>query len=132
MDDNLLVSNPDNEKSEIKETEKRTDLAKMRTLLAHERTYHAWLRTGIASSAAGVALSRFLTIKDLEWIPKIMAFIFIILSIGIYSLGLIRYIRGYIILKREGIQGESPLWVIILITGFLLVGSLFAFALTLY
>jgi len=40
--------------------EERTDLARQRNLLANERTFSAWLRTGLAAVIAGLGIARLL------------------------------------------------------------------------
>ena len=67
--------------------------AKGSIILANERTFSAWLRTGIASELGGLAVSRFL-ILDLvhyRWIASAIGVIFILVDIGIYIIALISY-----------------------------------------
>ena len=62
-------------------------------ILANERTFSAWLRTGIASELGGLAVSRFL-ILDLvhyRWIASAIGVIFILVGMAIYIIALISY-----------------------------------------
>lgn len=49
-----------------KEYDPRPDLAYSRTHLANQRTYAAWLRTGLSIAAAGVALAHLLPTSIVE------------------------------------------------------------------
>lgn len=58
--DEQRVTKPDPE-------DKKTEYALDRTVLANERTYAAWLRTGIAALAAGLAIEKFMVQVLPEW-----------------------------------------------------------------
>lgn len=64
--------------------EKRTDWAEDRTILANERTFAGWLRTGLAALAIAVGLHA--VFRDLEpvWLAKSIATVFILLAIYIF------------------------------------------------
>lgn len=57
-----------------------TGYALDRTILANERTYAAWLRTGIAALAAGVAIEKFMVQVMPEWGIRSIAIILIAFS----------------------------------------------------
>jgi putative membrane protein len=66
---------------------------KASTILANERTFSAWLRTGIASELGGLAVSRLL-ILDLvyyRWVAKAIGIIFILVGMAIYIVALLSY-----------------------------------------
>ena len=58
----------------------RNALALDRTVLANERTYQAWLRTGLASFGAGLGIAKFLKGSMPSPIIIIIAIILILLS----------------------------------------------------
>lgn len=64
--------------------EHRTDWAEDRTILANERTFAGWMRTGMA--AVGVALGLKAVFRDFEptILPKLVAEIFIVVAILIF------------------------------------------------
>ena len=66
--------------------EARTDFAEDRTLLANERTYAGWLRTGLA--AVGIGLGFHVLFRTIEppWIPKAIATAVLLIGILIFVL----------------------------------------------
>lgn len=62
--------------------EKRTDWAEDRTLLANERTYAGWMRTGLASVGLGLGFQAIFRATDPTWAAKAVATLF--LAIGVF------------------------------------------------
>jgi putative membrane protein len=62
-----------------------------RTVLANERTYAAWLRTGLAALAAGVAIEKFMVETMPEWGIRSIAMILIAFSALAFGLAGWRY-----------------------------------------
>ena len=62
-----------------------------RTVLANERTYAAWIRTGLTALAAGVATERFLVDTMPAWTIRIIAFLLIMYSVAAFIIGAWRY-----------------------------------------
>jgi putative membrane protein len=60
----------------------KTDLAEDRTVLANERTFASWLRTGFAAIGIGLAFNALFTRVEPPWVPKLIATAF--LGIGIF------------------------------------------------
>lgn len=67
------------------------DHAEQRTLLANERTYTAWIRTGLAALAAGVGFARFIAGTIPDWTVRLIAIILILFGFGCFWLALWRY-----------------------------------------
>lgn len=64
--------------------EHRTNWAEDRTILANERTFAGWMRTGMASVALAVGLRAVFGQFDPTWLAKSVATIFIVLSLFIF------------------------------------------------
>jgi putative membrane protein len=72
-------------------SEERSKLALIRTLLANERSFSAWIRTGISAELGGLGVAKLLTDVSPDWIPRIIGVLFVVLGIGCYAYGLWRY-----------------------------------------
>lgn len=62
----------------------RTDLSEDRTMLANERTFASWIRTGFAGIGIGIAFNALFTRIQPEWVPKLIASIFLLIAILIF------------------------------------------------
>ena len=63
---------------------KRTDKAEDRTVLANERTFASWMRTGIASAAIGLGFHALFVRMEPPWVPRSIASLFLLLAIFIF------------------------------------------------
>ncbi len=81
----------DRAESEEHSSEEHPDYAEQRTLLANERTYAAWLRTGLTALAAGLAFERFIPGTIPGWSVRLIAVILIVVSAACFGLALWRY-----------------------------------------
>ena len=59
----------------------RTDLAEDRTILANERTFAGWMRTGFAAVGIGVAFHVLFGEIEPPWVPRAIATVFLLLAI---------------------------------------------------
>jgi len=66
-------------------------LAIDRTMLANERTYQAWLRTGLASAAAGLAIFKLMRESIALWILLIVTSVLLLFSALFFLLAAWRY-----------------------------------------
>jgi len=62
----------------------RTDYAEDRTVLAYERTFAGWLRTGFAGIGIGIAFNALFTRVEPAWVPKLIASVFLLVAIFIF------------------------------------------------
>ena len=62
----------------------RTDYAEDRTVLANERTFAGWLRTGFGGIGIGLAFNALFTRVRPEWVPKLIASVFLAIAILIF------------------------------------------------
>jgi len=62
----------------------RTDFSEDRTVLANERTFASWIRTGFAGIGIGLAFNALFTRIEPEWVPKLIASVFLLIAIAIF------------------------------------------------
>ena len=62
----------------------RTDFSEDRTVLANERTFAGWLRTGYAATGIGLAFNALFSRVESPWIPKLIATAFLVIAITIF------------------------------------------------
>lgn len=62
----------------------RTDFSEDRTVLANERTFASWVRTGFAGIGIGLAFNALFTRIRPEWVPKLIASVFLLIAIMIF------------------------------------------------
>jgi putative membrane protein len=80
--------------SDLKEDDPRPRLAYDRTLLANERTFAAWLRTGLSVAALGLAIAHFIAEPaSARWYPRVLGALFVGLGIGTVLFGAWRFAR---------------------------------------
>jgi len=79
-----------------------------RTMLANERTYQAWLRTGLASAAAGLAIFKLMSDSMPLWILLIVASVLLIFSALFFMLAAWRYSHIHLKTAHLDIESLSP------------------------
>ena len=62
----------------------RTDYSEDRTVLANERTFAGWLRTGYAGIGIGLAFNALFSRVEPPWIPKLIATVFLLIAVVIF------------------------------------------------
>jgi putative membrane protein len=80
----------------LQEREQRTEFESLaRTHLANERTFLAWLRTGIAFISHGLAVAQFLQHQVVKGLPLTRGLAITMVTMGIYMVvdGSRRYVR---------------------------------------
>ena len=63
---------------------KRTDLAEDRTVLANERTFGSWVRTGFAAIGIGLGFHALFGRIEPLWMPRAIATAFLLIAIVIF------------------------------------------------
>ncbi|MEC7838462.1 MAG: DUF202 domain-containing protein [Chlamydiota bacterium] len=90
------------------------------SVLANERTYAAWLRTGLTALAAGLGIEKFL--GDGSVIPinliRIVSISLLSLSTACFYLAAWRYQHVGVRLVSSHVSG-APVWLLVLISGIL-------------
>jgi len=90
------------------------------TVLANERTFQSWIRTGLAALASGLGISKFFSDSLPLWMLLIIATVLIALSIGAFLLASWRYSNLHFKMQELDVDA-TPRWVVRLIS-FSLVG----------
>lgn len=123
-----MVTDPENLRPNEKDpVDDRTGYALDRTILANERTYAAWIRTGLTALAAGVAIEKFMVDAMPGWTIRIIAIILIIYSVIAFIIAAWRY--SHLGLKLVHVDVKSiPLIVTSGASALLIVCSLLALA----
>ncbi len=71
-------------KTETRDHSDRTDLAEDRTLLAHERSFAGWIRTGLTCIGIGLGFNALFSSMEPLWIPKAIASAFLLIAAYIF------------------------------------------------
>ncbi len=103
----------------------REELAQDRTALASERTYAAWVRTGLASLAAALGVAKFIDHTVPVWTVRAIASLLILLAALSFILAAWRYTGLCKKLKNLDIA-LIPHQIVLSISGFLVICSGFA------
>lgn len=87
--------------------ETQEQLARIRTLLAVERTFAAWIRTGLAGIGGGLAIVKLVTFRTLthQIFSRIIGILLVVWGITIIVWGLINYKNSMKMLNRDNIYG---------------------------
>jgi putative membrane protein len=90
--------------------------SRARTHLANERTFLAWLRTGLSLVAVGLAAARFLPLDLVPGVRFVTIFALLLVLAGTVSIlfGAVRYVRAYQQIRR-GTYDPAP-WPILVVT----------------
>jgi putative membrane protein len=91
--------------------EQRTDWAQERTLLAKQRTFGSWLRSGLSSVAVGFGAAEFLGDLEPQWLVKTASALLVVAGAVIFVIGFFGYRSTFHKLLEEGVQGVAP-WII--------------------
>ena len=73
-----MTDQPDDERKAA-----RVELAEDRTLLANERTYAGWLRTGLAAVGIGVGFHALFQRMEPAWVPRAIATLFLLVGLAV-------------------------------------------------
>lgn len=100
-------------------------LALDRTVLANERTFQAWIRTGLSALAAGLGVAKFLQDTMPVWMLLAIAIVLILLSIAAFLQASWRYRHLHVRMADLDVDA-TPLWLVNTISGLLSVCSVLA------
>ena len=91
--------------------EDRTEWAHRRTLLAKERTFAGWVRTGLAAIAVGFGAAQLLVDLEPRWLVLSASMALVVLGASAIGMGFWSYRETLRRLEREGVRG-MPMWLI--------------------
>lgn len=102
---------------------------RQRTLLANERNFHGWIRTGLTAEAAGLGVARLL--HSTGWVSTALAggVVLVVAGATMFLLALRRYWLINRELKQTGIKQTTPNWLITFLTAVLVLSSILALGL---
>jgi uncharacterized membrane protein YidH (DUF202 family) len=82
--------------------QKQIDLTRKQVLMANERTFNSWIRSGLTAVVGGLFIARFLGEGVKSPIITAIGLIFIVSSMGFYIVGYLRYKEDI-----ERVQGKE-------------------------
>lgn len=74
-----------------KTDEKQIDLTRKQVLMANERTFNSWIRSGLTAVVGGLFIARFLGEGAKSPVITAIGLIFLLASMGFYIIGYLRY-----------------------------------------
>ena len=105
------------ERRTLEEEDKITRLAERRTLLEHERTLAAWIRTALATVVLGFAAAELLDTVEPRWLTQALGAVLVVVGGSMLAVAYRSY-RGAIEERVERQIPGIPLWVL---TSFVLI-----------
>lgn len=95
--------------SQAEMAKKRTFLAIDRTRLANERTFSAWIRTGVTGVGGGFAIHRFVTLTNIQYqkFLHLIAQLLILWGIGVFIFAFQGYLKSCKKLYKDEKQRTS-------------------------
>ena len=104
----------------------RTDLAIQRTILANSMTFSAWIRTGLSSVLAGLAIVSFIGDNEIfHGYVLSIGILFVLTGIAVYIMASVSYKKSFDELRKEGERIDTPLvFLIVITTGMILTAVL--------
>jgi putative membrane protein len=102
-----------------------SEQADYNTILANERTYAAWLRTGLASLATGLGVERFLGGVISDPVIRAISMSLLLFSIIAFILGAWRYVYVGSLIKSHKSAG-APLPIVLLLSILLVIVGVMA------
>jgi len=110
------------EKSKQDLAQDRTDWAFQRNLLAEQRNFSAWVRTGLTAMAVGFAVVKLFGETRPAWVPPVVGALLVGAGITVHLFSFWGYLRTFRALKQEGLPG-LPIWTVAGVTLALVLGG---------
>ena len=103
----------------------RNSLALDRTVLANERTYQAWIRTGLAALISGLGINKFMNDIEPMWPLMLVTIILLFFSAAAFLISAWRYNHLHVQMAHLEVD-LMPVWVVKILSIFLSGCSLLA------
>ncbi len=103
----------------------RNSLAIDRTVLANERTYQAWIRTGLAALISGLGINKFMNDIEPVWPLMVVTIILLFFSAAAFLISAWRYNHLHVQMAHLEVD-LMPVWVVKTLSIFLSGCSLLA------
>jgi putative membrane protein len=113
--------------SPIEEPDRRTVLASDRNVFAAERTYAAWVRTGLTALASGIGAKALLAGVIPEWLIVATGTILVFFSGFCFVVAVLREMFPGAPPPKPDVR-RIPAHILVVVNGFLVIVSLFALA----
>ena len=104
-------------------TDSRTNWAHERTRLAKERTFSAWLRSGLSAVGVGLGLAKLLPSVEPRWMMQAIGILFIGAGGIVFIMGFQTYHNVMKKLEEEGFKGIPSSYMGVL-TSMMLLGAI--------
>ncbi|SPJ25778.1 DUF202 domain-containing protein [Palleronia abyssalis] len=101
----------------------RTDWAEDRTILAAERTYAGWVRTGLTAVVVAIGLQALFRLEEPAWLPRAVASVFLLGALLVFLAGWSEARISHRNFKTHGCRVQ-PFWRITLLTVILALGTM--------
>ena len=107
------------------------DSAVDRTLMAEERTFSAWMRSGLAAEGAAVAIVKMLPDSEPRWLVHLLGIILSVVGAIAFAIGFWGYRAGSRYWSAA-MPRAIPLWLMGVLTVLLMVGAAMALYLIMF
>jgi putative membrane protein len=101
----------------------RTDWAEDRTILANERSFASWMRTGLACLAVALGLKALFRPFEPTWMARSVAEIFVLAALVIFWLAYRRAVQTRVRMSEHAANGQSR-HAMATISGLMVLGAL--------
>ncbi|MEW4561480.1 DUF202 domain-containing protein [Bremerella sp. JC770] len=91
-----------------------------RALMAEERTCSAWIRTGLASMATGLAIAKVMPNAEPRWAVAVLGMTMVLVAMLSFGVGFAGYARGTRHC-RDSTRSSLPWWVLMIFCNLLAV-----------
>lgn len=118
-----------NNKNDVEPVKKQTELARKQVVMANERTYNSWMRTGLTAVVGGLFIARFLGEGQKSFLITAIGLVFILSSMGFYTLGYWRFKKDVERIKGKQAKKGVSNWIIISTTIALMFSAILSLAL---
>lgn len=100
----------------------RTDWAEDRTILAAERTFAGWVRTGLTIIVVAIGLQALFRVAEPTWLPKTVASFFLVIAVLVFAAAWSEAVHSHKNFSTHGCRVQ-PVWRVSLLCALLILGT---------